>query len=93
MNFFKPSRYNLERAKSVSKKIQKFNKFIRKPLIKHSRSFFLNLSYAEDSISTCDIQSNSEAFYRIEEEMPEDLSLSPKVKFFFIVHFILRYLF
>lgn len=81
MNFFKTSKHNLERAKSLSKKIQKFNKFIRKPLIKRSGSFFLNFSYAEDSISTCDVQSNFEIFSMIEEEKPEeDLPISPKVK-------------
>jgi len=71
-----------ETVKAMSKKIHKFSRFIRKPLIqKKARVSSLNLSFAEDSISTCDLHSNEEvdSFSIIEEEKSEVGSSPSKV--------------
>ncbi len=87
----------LESVKFLSKKIHKYPKYIRKPLVKHvkhSRGSVMNLSFAEDSLSTCDLHSNAESFSFSEEEKTEDLSI--KVKLYklneFFQFYILRFL-
>lgn len=73
--------WGLRKVESLSKKIHKYPKYIRKPFLKaKSRVSTTNISFAEDSISTCDIHSNAESFYLMEEERPEEI---PKVKIFF----------
>ena len=62
----------LQAAKPMSKKIQKYPKYIRKPFLKpkYKRSF-TNLIFVEDSISTCDNHSNLESSIEMEEEIPK----------------------
>lgn len=49
-----------ETVNILSKKIHKFPRFIRKPFNSKARRVSLNCSFAEDSISTCDLRSNAE---------------------------------
>ena len=68
----------LEIVKPLSKKIHKYPKFIRKPLLQQNHiinviGFLMNTSFAEDSVSTCDFHSNAESFAMIEEEKPEEM--------------------
>ena len=69
----------LESVKLLSKKIHKYPKYIRKPLVKHSHGILMNISFAEDSISTCDLHSNAESFSLSEEEKTEDLSIKVRL--------------
>ena len=69
-----------ETVKALSKKIHKFPRFIRKPQM--TLQVLLNCSFAEDSISTCDIHSNDigevETFSSIAmEEEKSELGSSP----------------